>query len=88
VKLGLVFLQHSDDRGSEQIDRSAQHLSLTYRQGGVVAGVTADKPNLPLYEAEYPSIVRWSREPSDQRGFSNLFAGAIAQRQVLSAGTL
>jgi hypothetical protein len=24
--------------------------------------VTADKPNLPLYEAEDPSIVRWYQE--------------------------
>src|SRR5262245_36220827 len=38
------------------------HLSLAYRQGGVVAWVTADKPNLPLYAAQDPSIVRVYQE--------------------------
>src|SRR5215510_12018123 len=38
------------------------HLSLAYRQGGAVMWVTADKPNLPLYAAEDPSIVRWYQE--------------------------
>jgi hypothetical protein len=38
------------------------HLSLSYRQGGVVMWVTADKPNLPLYAAHDPSIVRVYQE--------------------------
>src|SRR5262245_31395353 len=38
------------------------HLSLAYRQGGLVMWVTADKPNLPLYAAEDPTIVRWYQE--------------------------
>jgi hypothetical protein len=38
------------------------HLSLAYRQGGMVAWVTADKPNLSLYAATDPSIVRWYQE--------------------------
>jgi hypothetical protein len=43
-------------------DSGEVHLSLTYRQGGMVAWVTADKPNLPLYAAKDPSIVRWYQE--------------------------
>src|SRR5262245_60298103 len=43
-------------------DGGAVHLSLTYRQGGMVTWVTADKPNLPLYAAKDPSIVRWYQE--------------------------
>jgi hypothetical protein len=38
------------------------HLSLAYRQGGVVMWVTADRPNLPLYAARDPSIVRVYQE--------------------------
>jgi hypothetical protein len=38
------------------------HLSLAYRQGGVLMWVTADKPNLPLYAARDPSIVRAYQE--------------------------
>jgi hypothetical protein len=38
------------------------HLSLAYRQGGVVIWVTADKPNLPLYAAQDPTIERWYQE--------------------------
>jgi len=38
------------------------HLSLAYRQGGVVMWVTADKPNLPLYAAKDTSIVRVYQE--------------------------
>ena len=38
------------------------HLSLEYWQGGVVMWVTADKPNLPLYAARDPSIVRVYQE--------------------------
>jgi hypothetical protein len=37
-------------------------LSLSYRQGGMVAWVTAEQPNLPLYAARDPSIVRWYKE--------------------------
>jgi hypothetical protein len=35
------------------------HLSLAYVQGGMLIWATADKPNLPLYAAQDPSIVRW-----------------------------
>ena len=38
------------------------HLELTYRQGGALMWVTADKPNLPLYAAKDLSIVRWYQE--------------------------
>jgi hypothetical protein len=38
------------------------HLSLAYRQGGVLMRVTADKPNLPLYAARDLSIVRAHQE--------------------------
>src|SRR5262245_53322649 len=38
------------------------HLSLAYRQGGVVMWVTADRPNLPLYAAQDTSIVRVYQE--------------------------
>ena len=37
-------------------------LSLSYLQGGMVAWSTAEKPNLPLYAAKDPSIVRWYQE--------------------------
>ena len=37
-------------------------LSLCYLQGGMLAWSTADKPNLPLYAAKDPSIVRWYQE--------------------------
>src|SRR5215831_3794051 len=37
-------------------------LSLAYRQGGMVAWITAEQPNLPLYAAKDPSIVRWYKE--------------------------
>jgi hypothetical protein len=43
-------------------DSGELHLSLAYRQGGMVAWLTADKPNLPLYAAKDPSIVRWYQE--------------------------
>ena len=38
------------------------HLSLTYQQGGMLIWATADKPNLPLYAAKDPNIVRWYLE--------------------------
>jgi hypothetical protein len=37
-------------------------LSLAYEQGGMVAWVTADEPNLPLYAAQDPFILRSYRE--------------------------
>jgi hypothetical protein len=43
-------------------DSGEVHLSLTYRQGGMVAWLAADKPNLPLCAAKDPSIVRWYQE--------------------------
>jgi hypothetical protein len=48
------FLAIADDGGIE--------LSLAYRQGGTVAWVTAEQPNLPLYAAKDPSIERWYKE--------------------------
>jgi hypothetical protein len=59
-----------EQRGQTQVretfsavaDSGEVHLSLTYRQGGMVAWVTADKPNLPLYAAKDPSIVLWYQE--------------------------
>lgn len=38
------------------------HFSLAYEQGGMVMWVTADKPNLPLYAAKDPSVVRVYQE--------------------------
>src|SRR5262245_15241294 len=37
-------------------------LSLTYLQGGMLAWSTAEKPNLPLYAAKDPGIMRWYQE--------------------------
>jgi hypothetical protein len=38
------------------------YLSLAYEQGGLVMWVTADEPNLPLYAAKDPSVVRVYQE--------------------------
>jgi hypothetical protein len=43
-------------------DSGELHLSLAYRQGGMVIWAIADKPNLPLYAAKDPSVVRWYQE--------------------------
>src|SRR5262245_19655039 len=43
-------------------DTGRIHLSLAYRQGGMVMWVTAEKPNLPMYAAQDPAIVRWYQE--------------------------
>jgi hypothetical protein len=43
-------------------DQGEVHLSLAYEQGGTVMWATADLPNLPLYAAKDPSIVRWYQE--------------------------
>jgi hypothetical protein len=37
-------------------------LSLAYRQGGMVVWATAKEPNLPLYAAKDPNVVRWYQE--------------------------
>src|SRR5262245_5044534 len=37
-------------------------FSLVYRQGGMVTWMTAERPNLPLYAAKDPGIVRWYQE--------------------------
>jgi hypothetical protein len=37
-------------------------LSLAYRQGGMVVWVTAEEPNLPLYAAKDPRVVRRYQE--------------------------
>jgi hypothetical protein len=47
------------ERFSALADSGAVELSLAYQQGGMLIWVTADKPNLPLYAAKDPSIVRW-----------------------------
>ena len=38
------------------------HLSLAYQQGGMVIWATAGQPNLPLYAANDPNVVRWYQE--------------------------
>ena len=43
-------------------DEGEIELSLSYRQGGMVAWVSAEEPNLPLYAAKDLSIVRWYKE--------------------------
>src|SRR5262245_61199069 len=43
-------------------DGGEAHLSLSYEQGGMLVWATADRPNLPLYSASDPSIVRWYQE--------------------------
>jgi hypothetical protein len=40
-------------------DSGELHLSLAYQQGGMLIWATAERPNLPLYAAKDPSIVRW-----------------------------
>jgi len=50
------------ERFSAVADSGAIHLSLEYEQGGPVVWVTADGPNLPLYAAKDPGIVRWYQE--------------------------
>jgi hypothetical protein len=44
-------------------DGGEVHLSLDYQQGGdLVIWAAPDRPNLPLYAAADPSIVRWYQE--------------------------
>ena len=43
-------------------DAGSVQLSLAYRQGGSLIWATADKPNLPLYAATDPNVVRWYQE--------------------------
>jgi hypothetical protein len=43
-------------------DSGAVHLSLAYQQGGQLIWATSDKPNLPLYAAKDPNVVRWYQE--------------------------
>jgi hypothetical protein len=44
-------------------DEGTLEMSMEYTQGGpALAWVTADEPNLPLYAAKDPDIVRWYRE--------------------------
>lgn len=43
-------------------DDGQLQLSLAYRQGGMVVWVTAEEPNLPLYAAADPHVVRWYQE--------------------------
>jgi hypothetical protein len=43
-------------------DGGTVRLSLAYRQGAMVLWVTAERPNLPLYAAKDPTVVRWYQE--------------------------
>ncbi len=43
-------------------DGGQVQLSLAYQQGGQLIWVTPDKPNLPLYAAKDPTVVRWYQE--------------------------
>jgi hypothetical protein len=43
-------------------DSGSVQLSLAYQQGGMVIWATPDTPNLPLYAAKDPSVVRWYQE--------------------------
>jgi hypothetical protein len=47
------------ERFSAVADSGEVHLSLAYQQGGMLIWASADEPNLPLYAAQDPSIVRW-----------------------------
>ena len=47
---------------SAEADSGQVRLSLAYRQGGMVVWVTAEQPNLPLYAARDPKVVRWYQE--------------------------
>jgi hypothetical protein len=53
---------HVRESFSAVADNGEIKLSLTYLQGGMVAWSTAEEPNLPLYAAKDPSIVRWYQE--------------------------
>jgi len=55
------------------------HLTLAYKQGGMVIWITAEEPNLPLYAARDPHIERWYQEDqvldvarSDPLGVNNV----------------
>ena len=58
--------RHGETHVRETFDAVAEggeiHLSLAYEQGGVVMWVTADEPNLPIYAAKDPRIVRVYQE--------------------------
>jgi hypothetical protein len=43
-------------------DEGQIRLSLRYQQGGALAWVTAEVPNLPIYSARDPRIGRWYKE--------------------------
>jgi hypothetical protein len=43
-------------------DSGQLHLSLAYQQGGIVIWATAEEPNLALYPASEPTVVRWYQE--------------------------
>jgi hypothetical protein len=50
------------ERFSAVADGGQVGLSLAYRQGGMVLWVTAEQPDLPLYAAKDPRVVRWYQE--------------------------
>jgi hypothetical protein len=54
------------ERFSAVADRGQVGLSLVYQQGGTVVWVTAEEPNLPLYAAKDPTVVRWYQEDQPQ----------------------
>jgi hypothetical protein len=73
AKLALITRSQTftkERRGETQVRESFSavaddgeiKLSLAYLQGGMMAWSTAEKPNLPLYAAKDPSIVRWYQE--------------------------
>jgi len=76
-----------EQRGQTQVretfsavaDGGQLQLSLAYRQGGMVVWATAEEPNLPLYAAKDPRVVRWYQEDqvldtvhSDPLGVNNV----------------
>ena len=50
------------ERFSAVADDGQVRLSLAYRQGGQVIWATAEAPDLPLYAAKDPRVVRWYQE--------------------------
>jgi hypothetical protein len=50
------------ERFSAVADGGQVGLSLAYQQGGMVTWATAEQPNLPLYAAKDPTVVRWYQE--------------------------
>ena len=66
------------------------HLSLAYRQGGMVMWVTAEKPNLPLYAAADSRIERWYQEDQvvDIARSDPMNVNAVTEIDVKTSGEL